>query len=323
MALIGGNAPHIRSSDTTKTMYLDIILTLLALYIMAAFYYGFRAVFVGGISVLFAYFLDNFCYFIRYRKTNFKDLSPVVTGLIFPLLLPAAVPYFVIFIGLTFGIAVVKHIFGGFGEYIFNPSAASFAFVALCFTNRITQYSQPFDKLTLASEQAVNFTDGILLTIKNGGVPFIDKLDILLGNYAGPMGGTNVILITACLLYLLFRKAIRPQPVIGFILSVVFITFLFPRLNTRLDSVFYELFSGSVMFAATYLISESVTSTKMRLSGFVYGVLGGVFAMIFRYFGFFTYSTPFGILMVNAMSYFLDRYSYRILRYVGGKLNEK
>jgi Na+-transporting NADH:ubiquinone oxidoreductase subunit B len=78
---------------------------------------------VGGIwEVLFA------C--IRKHPINEGLL---VTGLLFPLTLPSTIPYWMVAVGISFGIIIGKEIFGGTGMNILNPALTARAFVYFAF----------------------------------------------------------------------------------------------------------------------------------------------------------------------------------------------
>lgn len=131
--------------------------------------------------------------------------------------------------------------------------------------------------------------------------PTIDTVDLVLGNYAGPMGTTVLLVILACALYLIHRRRMGLVAPLCFIFACAFMAFFFPRLGDlafaapwehlleRLQVVKYELCTGGVLFAAVFLINDPVTLPKSNASRAVYGLVLGVATMLFRYYG--TYET--------------------------------
>ena len=145
------------------------------------------------------------------------------------------------------------------------------------------------------------------------------KLDLVLGNYAGAIGTTSVLVIIACALYLWVRRDITVSIPAGFFLSIVCVAFFFPRIGDvglawpwqelymRYQSVKYELLTGTLLFAGVFLVNEPVTRPRVAKAHFAYGLLMGFMAMMFRYFGTYDNSVCFAVLGVNALTGFLDK----------------
>ena len=98
-------------------------------------------------------------------------------------------------------------------------------------------------------------------TLRAGGVPNVDTFDLILGNYAGPIGATSVLILVACAMYLWMRRDITLGIPFGFLLSCALVAFFYPRVNTlglelpwqyldiRLLSLKYEMLSGALFTA--------------------------------------------------------------------------
>ncbi len=164
-------------------------------------------------------------------------------------------------------------------------------------------------------------------TLRAGGVPNVDTFDLILGNYAGPIGATSVLILVACAMYLWMRRDITLGIPFGFLLSCALVAFFYPRVNTlglelpwqyldiRLLSLKYEMLSGALVFAAVFLVNEPVTRPKNTRAHFVYGMILGFMTMMFRYFGSYDTSVCFAVLAVNALAGYLDRlFSQKIFR---------
>ena len=99
---------------------------------------------------------------------------------------------------------------------------------------------------------------------------------------------------------------------------------LFPRVGgERLDSVLFELLSGSLVFCAVFVMTEPSTSPKTSLGRCIYGFLGGVLTMLFRYYGVHEQGAWFAVLLVNALSSALDRFTWRLLERPGAHKKEQ
>lgn len=301
-------APHIRHGERTVSLMLDMVIMLLLLYGMAFFYYGPRALVLGVLSVASCLLADLACILMRRSRVRLRDLSAVVTGLILPLLMPASVPYHVVVAAALFAILVAKHPFGGVGNNIFNPAAAGMAFAVICFGNAVVfSYPSPLGWLPVFGKLEAAVLDSPASVLNLGGAPRHDLLDMAMGNFPGPMGATNILVILACLLFLIFRRTVRWITPVTFLAAVSAFAFLFPRANvTGLQSVAYELMSGMLLFGGAFLLGDPVTTPKRGWSKAAFGLAAGVVVMIFRRYGELEDSLVFALLLMNAMVWAFD-----------------
>jgi len=240
------------------------------------------------------------------KKPNRRDVSAIVTGLILPLMMPASIPYFVVAIACAFAIFVAKAPFGGTGQNVFNPAAAGFSFVAFSFGELLFTYPPP----------------AMILPVF-GPVEFIvpppglghDILDTILGNYPGPMGGTNILILLACLLYLVFRGTVRWVVPVSFFASVGLMALAFPRgPAVGLASVGFELATGLVLFGGIFLLGDPVTTPVRVPAKIAFGVAAGIAVMLFRHYGRnieVGEQITYAILLMNAMVWGFDRLGER------------
>ena len=300
-------APFIRDTVTTRGTMRDIVFVLLFPLAMAVYYYGTRVLFSFIIASIVTYVLDITLSSIIHKNVDPWDFSPIVTTLIITLLLPANVSVWLIIFGSFFAIAVAKYPFGGLGNNLFNPAAAAMAMLTVGYSSKIFLYPQP-----LSSDMSV-VGQSISGVLKYGGRPSVASMELFVGNFRGPAGATCVLLILACLVFLIARKSVSIQIPLSLIATVAVIAFLFPRTQTtRIESVMYELCSGYLLFAAVFMFTDPVTAPKHNLAKIMYGVAGGTLSMIFRYAGGYEQAVCFAILLSNALSYSFDRIAIRI-----------
>lgn len=307
MKLFPKKAPHIRSDTSNKTVMGDAIVTLAALYFMSACYNGRRALQLGAVSILVCLAANTLCVLLRGRKANFRDFSPVVTGMIIPLMMPANIPYHIVVVADLFAILVVKQPFGGLGNNLFNPAAGGIAFAIACWSSQMFSYPVPNTTIDPWGAVNSNVSNSAAYTLYVGGVPAEDFTSVLLGQQAGPMGTTCVLVILACLLYLIFRGTVRYQQSVLMLLTVAGLSFLFPRgAADGLTSAFYEVFATPVLFCATFMFTDPATSPMRDPGRAVYGVIGGIVVVLFTRFGGYEQTVTFAILLMNALSPAID-----------------
>lgn len=308
MKLHPKRAPHIHSDTTNKTVMGDAVVTLAALYFMAVCYYGQRAIRLGLLSVAVCWAADAACVALRGRRPGLRDFSPVVTGMIIPLMMPAGIPYHVVVVADLFAILIVKQPFGGLGNNLFNPAAGGLAFAISCWSGEMFTYPQPNPSLNIMGELSAGVSGSSSRILYLGGVPMEDYTSVLLGQQAGPMGTTCVLVICACLLYLIFRGTVKYQQVLPFLFTAAILNYLFPRIDvTRGASAFYEVLATPVLFCAAFLFTDPATSPVRDLGKALYGVVGGVVMVLFSRFGGFEQTMVFAILLMNAFTPAMDR----------------
>ena len=324
-------APYVRNRDSAFTVMMDVVIALLPLYFMAFYFYGLRALMLGLASVAAAVVSDFVCILLEGKKPYFRDVSSVVTGMMLPLMMSAATPYFVVVSASVFAVVFVKHVFGGVGQSAFNPAAAGFAFAVACWPVQIFSYPAPFSSLEPFGTISAGLSSGPAWNLFQGGVPANDILDLLLGRFLGPMGLTNILVLATCLFYLLFRGAISWQAPAAFFGIMVLAMLLFPRIpESGPMSLVYEATTGMWVFGGIFMLNEPGTLPKRSSSRLAYGALAAVFTILFQRFGRAEQTFAFALLLTNVFSFTLDRYSERLLRRLRGaylatrtKLSEK
>lgn len=290
--LMKQSSPHVRRTGSVAGMMFDVIVALLPIYIMAFYYNGIRAIWLGLAGVVSAVGFSALSALLSRRPLDLSDFTPVITGLIIPILMPADIPYYVIAVAEFVAIMVVKFPFGGTGENLFNPSAVGFAAVALCWPSLVFSYpggTSPAYSLTI------------------GAVPDYDILEMLLGKVPGPMGASCILVILASGLFLAIKKDINWRTPVFFLLSFGILSLIFRRITaTALESALYELCSGMIVFGGVFMMSEPVTSPKNAYAVSVYSFIGGVVAYLFRRFGGFEDGFIFALILLNVIAPLFD-----------------
>lgn len=304
----------------------DTICMIIPLLAMASYFYGPRPAVVCLVAIVAAIVCDRLVAFLRHMKYDKTENSSIAMALVLVMMFPASVNYYVVAVSVCVAILVGKAAFGGWGVYPFSPSALGYAVAAVSWPNQIFLYPEPFtmDKGHIFSTSGVALVESSAHTLKTGGLPNISDFNLILGNYAGPMGATAIIVIFACAMYFWVRRRITLTAPLSFLAACAIIAFVFPRLGdiglsvpwinvaARLEVVKYELLSGALLYASVFLINDPVTLPKNEISRFIYGTLLGVATMMFRYSGNYDTGVCFALLAVNALSGYIDRTVMRL-----------
>lgn len=279
----------------------NMLLAMIPLYLMGWFYYGFQSVILGLVAFLTGIFVDYLSAKLRKTKRDTRDWSSSVSTMLMVLLLPATTPLWIVLLGSLVALLVAKLPFGGTASYIFHPTAVAYCFLAISFPEILFQYPIPFQSVGIINNTVQNLATGAEGSLRLGGVPSTDIIKILIGNVPGPIGASSVIVILSCLSLLLLTRSVDYKILVPFFGSVALMAFLFPRVITgRYSSVFYELFSGTIIFCGIFLASDYTTNPKKFYAKIIYAISLGITTMLFQYFGAVQHGFCFALLLSNA-----------------------
>lgn len=307
------------SAQGDRRYYFDLCLLSIPLISMSYFYYGIRPVLMCLYAAVLGNLCDRLVDLLRRRKYDRTDWSNECFGLIIALLMPASCDWMVLTIAVLAGILIGKEAFGGYGNYPFHPAAVGYVVAAVSWPEEVMRYPVPGTQLPIQRVIDPVLSGGISSILKKGGVPNTDLLNMMLGNYAGPIGTTAILVLLACGIYLLVRRDISWETPFAFLATCAVIAFCHPRQAMvenaivaqtaagRTTLALYELLSGALLFGALFLATEPFTSPREHRGGkLLYGVLLGILTMAFRYFGEYDTGICFAVLLVGSVAQWLD-----------------
>lgn len=301
-----------------RSVYADQTLLMLAVMVLSVYIYGLRALAVCAFSVLCCAVTDMIGCFLSKKEYSFKDLSNVTYGMAVALMLPASVEYYIVMIGAVLAITV-KHIFGGKDNYIFNPAAVAIAFLIICYPQQVLMYPAHGTELVIFGANDIPLLSSIESSfIKNGALPNLSVLDILMGNFAGPMGTTHILVLIVCGICLLFRKSISFCTTLGGIGSMALLSYL---LTGSADATVFRFISGFVLFGFIFLASDPQTLPYTGGGRLLYGISLGIIATIFRNSANIEGVFVFALLITNVLSLYLDRLHFNMKSKVKQAMN--
>ncbi|MEG2083753.1 MAG: RnfABCDGE type electron transport complex subunit D, partial [Oscillospiraceae bacterium] len=281
--------------------------------LMSGYLYGVRVAIIAGVSLVTALLCDLLVMMLTRRKADWSDISSYMLALIFVVMLPASVSYYIVAIGTAVTVLLGKQAFGGYGGYPFHPSAFGFAFTAVCFQNEVFKYPKPFSQIGLGIRSDAAVYDGISTALRMGGVPDVERTDLLIGRYHGPMGATFCLIILACLALLIAHGTMTWHIPVSFLATCSIFALAMPRIQTtRIDSLLFELLSGAVIFAAVYIVAAPSISPNRAGAKLLYGVAMGLATTLFRRIGYFEMGVCFATLLINPLAPWFDRVLERL-----------
>ena len=319
-------APHIRTEAHVGKMMLDVLLAIIPLGVFAYVNYGVRPLYILLISMLTAVGCEMLCCMLQRRPLRAAtDGSAAVTGLIIGLVMSPMAPYWLPMVGSAFAIFVAKAPFGGTGRNVFNPAAAGIALLTYCFPHLMFTYPAINSIEALPTGMTVPDTvitaQSLAYQLKGGIAPSNTALQFLLGDFAGPIGATAGLILLAFAGYLMVRRSASPWIVLPYFGTCLVMTWLAPLdwMTPTLSTV-TQLCAGYILFTGVFLINDPVTAPRFWLGRLLYGVLTGLLVMLLQRVGRAEVGCCFAVLLANALSPILDRWSWYFWRWLTRKL---
>ncbi|MFP6590619.1 MAG: NADH:ubiquinone reductase (Na(+)-transporting) subunit B [Candidatus Latescibacterota bacterium] len=318
------NAAHVRDSMDLKRMMVTVIAALVPCIVMALWNTGYQANLAlaelglesaGGIrgaildilgvgvdpTSVMANLLHGALYFvpvflvcnmaggfweslfsmIRRHEVNEGFL---VTGMLFPLILPPNIPLWQVAVGISFGVVIGKEIFGGTGKNFLNPALTARAFLYFAYPAQISG-----DKVWVA-------TDGFSRATPLGQVPAdgiaaleatMSKMDAFIGTIPGSMGETSTL---ACLIgaAILIATGIGSWRImLSMTLSTVALGWLLHQADSSTNAMFamdpvWHLVLGGFAFGCVFMATDPVSAAFTEGGKWLYGTLIGVMTVLIR-----------------------------------------
>jgi Na+-transporting NADH:ubiquinone oxidoreductase subunit B/electron transport complex protein RnfD len=289
-------APHIVDSIDTKRYMSCAIAALVPAALASIYFYGLRAIMIIVVSYTAGFFVEFMFAVIRKHKIHEGFL---VTGLIFPLVLPPTTPLWVVAVGVVFGVLFGKEMFGGTGRNIFNPALVGRLFITIAFPAIMTtSWQEPFTHaITSATPLAVYKTTGAMALIS----------DLLIGHTTGSMGETCRIAIIIGGLFLIFTKVSNWRIPVSYVGSVfVFAAIGNQFLPERVAPAVFQVFTGGLLFGALFMATDPVTSPFTRAGKYSFGIMCGLLTVLIRSFSGYVEGVMFSIVIMNAFTPLID-----------------
>ena len=124
-------APHLKAKITTPMIMGIVFGSLIPALIVQIYYFGYGVLWQFMIALTTAIICETMVAILRYRNVviALSDFSYAVTALILALTVPPLLGVYFTMVATAFAIIVVKSVFGGLGQNIFNPAMAGFIFI--------------------------------------------------------------------------------------------------------------------------------------------------------------------------------------------------
>ena len=244
--------------------------------------------------------------FATIRKHEINE-GFLVTGMLFPLILPPTIPLWQVAIGISFGVVIGKEVFGGTGKNFLNPALTARAFLFFAYPGEISGDAvwtavDGFTGATALGQAAQGGAAAITVTMK----------DAFLGFIPGSMGETSTL---ACLIgaIVLIGSGIGSWRImLSSVLSLIVFSTLLNLIGSDTNPMFalspaWHLVLGGFAFGTVFMATDPVSATMTQTGKWFYGALIGFMVVLIRVINpAFPEGTMLAILFGNVFAPLID-----------------
>lgn len=250
----------------------------------------------------------------------------LVTGLLFPLTLPATIPLWQVALGISFGVVIGKEVFGGTGRNFLNPALTGRAF--LYFSYPVSMSGEVWvaaknsvDGISSATALSIIAPEGEKITtaLSNSG---FGLWDLFFGLVPGSIGETSAL---CCLLgagFLIITGIANFRIIIGGITGLIVTAIIFYLIpggsNSWMNAgPLYHLCAGGFLFGISFMATDPVSAPGTNAGRWVFGFLIGFLTVTIRVVNpAFVEGTMLAILFMNVFASLLD---HIVMKYKASK----
>jgi len=317
--------PHARDAVETKRYMSTVIVALLPPYLFGLLLFGPRLLLMTAVSYTLGGIVESL--FAIFRKEEINE-GFLVTGLIFPMVLPPGTPLWIVGMGIVFGVFFGKEVFGGTGHNVFNPALVGRCFVTLSWPARLAQaYYQPgawLDSLktngpwalwnpgpdAISSATPLAEVNEILQATGSSPTDLQTLWTYYTGVTSGCTGETCAVLILLCGAFLCWTRVANWRTPFSILVTYTVLAAIFshPKLwGDVFAAPWVGLGTGSLLFGAFYMATDPVSSPVSLSGKWIYGGCIGLLVLLFRGMGAVPEGVTYAILMMNMFAPLIDR----------------
>lgn len=349
--------PHVRDPLDLKRFMMVVIVALIPATLFGIYNVGYQHylaigqlsevgvwdLFLYGIIrfmpiVLVSYIAGGFweILFSVVRKHEVNE-GFLVTGLIFPLVLPATMPLWQVAVAVSFGVVIGKEVFGGTGMNILNPALTARAFAFFAYPGKISG-DKVWTAIDSAKDKLVDgFSGATPLSIAAASEPgqsavkalseASDKfanincsfLDMFYGFVPGSVGETSVLAILIGAAILIFTRVGSWKIMLsvfagGYVMALLMNGVAGPESSGIFTlPPYYHLIMGGFAFGAVFMATDPVSAAQTETGKWIYGFMIGVLAILVRTLNpAYPEGMMLAILFMNIFSPLIDYYVVKV-----------
>lgn len=243
-------------------------------------------------------------FFIASKKGHAVNEGFLVSGMLIPLIMPPAIPLWMVAVATAFAVIFAKEVFGGTGMNILNVALTARVFLFFAYPTFMSG-----DTVWIA-EKADVYSGATALANSIAGAPGYSSFDMVMGFIPGSIGETSKIAILIGAAFLIFTGIGSWKIMLSVFVGAASMGLIFNALalNEFMQVPFYYHFlMGGLAFGAVFMATDPVTAAQTERGKWYYGFLIGLMAVMIRV---FNPAYPEGIMLAilfgNVMAPLID-----------------
>ncbi|PLY01175.1 MAG: electron transporter RnfD [Desulfuromonas sp.] len=309
------SSPHLHSGSSTERIMLDVLIALAPASLVAVVLFGWPALLVLVLAVGGCLATEAVCQLAMKRPLTLRDNSAAITGVLLALNLPPSLPWWMVLLGAVIAILIGKQIYGGLGYNPFNPALVARVVLLISFPVQMTRWTapEPFKFMVDGVSAATPLGEMKSSVMLSGKLPEALQAgysDYLFGAMSGCIGEVSAVALLIGAAYLFWRKVISWHIPVTFLGTAVLMSGVFWLVDgSRYPSPVFHLLTGGMLLGAFFMATDMVTSPITPRGMIVFGVGCGVLTILIRLFGGYPEGVSFAILLMNAATPLIDRFT--------------
>jgi electron transport complex protein RnfD len=345
MTRLAMTSPRQTNARSVSRLMAILLFCLCPGILLSCWFFGIGILLNILIAIVSALIFEAICLVFRGKdpKAQMKDLSAVVTAVLFALTVPIGTPWIFIVAGIGFAILISKHAYGGLGQNPFNPAMTGYLFLLLSFPLTMTTWHVPVHDLVggpisplsiegiqqslIASFPFLTFDSSISAAIIDGmamATPLIEykmaspnSLATALSTDTSPWSrdagtGWEMINIAYLLggLTLLGLRVIRwhiPFAIIGTV-ALLSLAFYSSGGAAITGTPYMHLFGSATILGAFFIATDPVSAATTASGRLIYGVIIGISLYSIRVWGSYPDAVAIAVVFGNFWAPMLDHF---------------
>ncbi len=227
-------------------------------------------------------------FFIASKKGHAINEGFLVSGMLIPLIMPPAIPLWMVAVATAFAVVFAKEVFGGTGMNILNVALVARVFLFFAYPTFMSGdtvwIAEKADAYSGATALAVSAATG-LEGLQQAGTFSIS--DMFFGFIPGSVGETSKLAILLGAAFLIFTGIGSWKIMVSVMAGAGIMGLIFNAIGTTEFMqlpFYYHFFMGGLMFGAVFMATDPVTAAQTEKGKYWYGLLIGVMAVMIRVF---------------------------------------
>jgi Na+-transporting NADH:ubiquinone oxidoreductase subunit B len=337
-------SPFVRDNLDLKRFMSFVLIALLPVLVFGIYNTGFQAGLARGeaytffksfllgsryvLPIIIVSYAVGFFWEIIFASFRGHNISEgfLVTGLLFPLTLPATIPLWQVALGISFGVVIGKEVFGGTGRNFLNPALTGRAFLFFSYPVSMSgevwvTVKNSVDGVSGATALSVLAPEGEKITAALADAGF-NLSNLFLGFVPGSIGETSVLCCILGALFLIITKIANFRIIIGGVTGCVVTASIFYLIPGGSDSwmnagPLFHLCAGGFLFGITFMATDPVSAPGTNEGRWIFGFSIGFLTILIRTVNpAFVEGTMLAILFMNVFAPLLD---HIVIKYKASK----